>query len=286
MLFPGGKRTTNMGMAPIDLSESHLHPRCGKERGQDRTSPRRVVVTPGFSGSNLGPIQGSPSRSLFIQGNNSLPGMVLPHGTEGQLRPRCSVARMTNRVGVCFPLFSSDSSTTQESHCTVLLVANTGLPVVTTITSRSSVTSRWTNLAFKPNCPVIMGLVSAECVSQQLDKTVCETLSNARAPSTQANDSLRWRIFSDWCLGIKVNPVVCYVPLVLCIMQSQLAQGKAANTIKIYASAISAFHEWVNGLPLVQHPLVCQFLKGTHRFCPSRALRAPSWNLPLILNSQ
>ncbi len=86
-----------------------------------------------------------------------------------------------------------------------------------------------------------MGLAYAEFISQQLDETVRETLSNARAPSTRANYSLRWRIFSEWCLGMEVDPVACSVPLVLRFLQSQLDQGKGASTIRVYASAISAW---------------------------------------------
>lgn len=48
MLSPGGKRTTNIAMASIDLSESHSHPRWGKQSSrhfvQDRACLHLVVV--------------------------------------------------------------------------------------------------------------------------------------------------------------------------------------------------------------------------------------------------
>ncbi len=110
-------------------------------------------------------------------------------------------------------------------------------------------------------------------------------LNTARAPSTRASYSLRWRIFSDWCVAVDVDPVTCSVPLVLRFLQSQLDQGKAASTIRVYASAISAFHGGTDGLLLGKHPLVCQFLKGARCLCPGCTLRASNWDLPLVLNS-
>lgn len=37
--------------------------------------------------------------------------------------------------------------------------------------------------------------------SQQLGDTVRETLNNANAQSTCANYGIKWKIFSEWCLG-------------------------------------------------------------------------------------
>ena len=75
------------------------------------------------------------------------------------------------------------------------------------------------------------------------------------------------------------------MPHVLRFLQSQLDQGKAVSTVKVYASAISAFHQGTNNGPLGRHPLVGQFLKGARRLRPARTLRAPGWDLPMVLAS-
>ncbi|KAK0138023.1 hypothetical protein N1851_025751 [Merluccius polli] len=89
----------------------------------------------------------------------------------------------------------------------------------------------------------------------------------------------------DWCAGMGLEPAACPVPQVLRFLQSELDQGKAASTVKVYASAISAFHQGVDNGPLGRHPLVCQFLKGARRLRPGRTLRAPGWDLPTVLTS-
>ncbi len=58
-----------------------------------------------------------------------------------------------------------------------------------------------------------------------------------------------------------------------------------ASTVKVYASAISAFHKGINSLPLGRHPQVCQFLKGARQLSPGRTLQAPSWDQPFVLQS-
>ncbi|KAK0135508.1 hypothetical protein N1851_028633 [Merluccius polli] len=65
----------------------------------------------------------------------------------------------------------------------------------------------------------------------------------------------------------------CPVPHVLRFLQSQLDQGKAVSTVKVYASAISAFHQGTNNGPLGRHPLVGQLLKGARRLRPARTLQ-------------
>lgn len=135
--------------------------------------------------------------------------------------------------------------------------ADSGSPVAATITGGSPVASGWPNLASEPNGSALVGMDPAEPVPQQLDDAVREALNNARAPSTRANYAIKWRIFSEWCLGTNVDPITCSVPLVLRFLQFQLDQGKAASTIKVYASSISAFHGRVDGKPVGRHPLVC-----------------------------
>ncbi len=302
----GGNRSINMGMSTAVLTESNPHSGYSEQSSrhsvQDRASPRGVAATHDDS-PNLGPIWNSPGRSFCISGNNPLPEMVLSQSTGGQFGPGCSVTRMADRLIVCFSPPSPNTSNSSEDQgrllhdlasCSTLArktmvcgddSADSWSPVADTITGGSPVTIGWPNLASKPNGSTLVGMAPAEPVPQQLDDAVRETLNNARAPSTRANYAIKWRIFSEWCLGTDVDTITCSVPLVLRFLQFQLDQGKVASTIKVYASSISAFHGRVDGQAVGRHPLVCQFLKGVRRLCPNRTLRAPSWDLPLVLDS-
>ena len=68
-------------------------------------------------------------------------------------------------------------------------------------------------------------------------------------------------------------------------LQSLLDQGKAASTLKVYASAISACHATGSDGQLGKHPLLSRFLKGVRRLRPVRALQVPAWDLGLVLSA-
>ena len=98
----------------------------------------------------------------------------------------------------------------------------------------------------------------------------------------RANYQQRWRLFYRW-RGL--DPKTCTVGVVLHFLQSLLDTRRAASTLRVYAAAISAFHDLIGGLAIGKHCMVSEFLKGVNRLRPGRCLRAPSWHLPLVLRS-
>ncbi|KAK0136957.1 hypothetical protein N1851_026823 [Merluccius polli] len=88
----------------------------------------------------------------------------------------------------------------------------------------------------------------------------------------------RWKLFSDWCKGKAADPVRCPVAIVLEFLQSLLDSGRSHSTLRVYVAAISSRHEGVDGL-------VSLFLRGALRLRPPRTLRAPAWDLPLVLEA-
>lgn len=173
----------------------------------------------------MGLVQGSTRLIFCISRNNPVPGMVFLHGSGGQSGPGRSVIRMANRFFFFFYLRQL------PSHAGLLSQFRS-------------------DLASKPNCPTLVSVDPAESSLQKLHETVYETLSNARSPYTRANYSMKWNIFSEWCLSMDTGPVACSVPLVLHFLQSQLDQGKAVRTVKIYAPGILVVHGEINCQPL------------------------------------
>ena len=58
----------------------------------------------------------------------------------------------------------------------------------------------------------------------------------------------------------------------------------AVNYIKIHCSAISAFHEKVDGLPLGKHHRVSQLLKGAGNLRTPKPKAIPVWDVSSVLN--
>ncbi|KAK0150202.1 hypothetical protein N1851_008886 [Merluccius polli] len=111
------------------------------------------------------------------------------------------------------------------------------------------------------------------------------TILNVRAPSTRAQYENRWKLFSDWCNGKAADPVRCPVAIVLEFLQFLLDSGRSHSTLRVYVAAISSWHEGVNGATVGCHRLVSLFLRGALRLRPPRTLRAPAWDLPLVLEA-
>ncbi|KAK0130707.1 hypothetical protein N1851_034661 [Merluccius polli] len=95
----------------------------------------------------------------------------------------------------------------------------------------------------------------------------------------------RWKLFSDWCNGKAADPVRCPVAIVLEFLQSLLDSGRSHSTLRVYVAAISSRHEGVDGATVGCHRLVSLFLRGALRLHPPRTLRAPAWDLPLVLEA-
>ena len=72
---------------------------------------------------------------------------------------------------------------------------------------------------------------------------------------------------------------------VLEFLQSLLDGGRSNSTLMVYVAAISSRHEMVDGATVGCNRLVSFFLRGALRLRPPRTLRAPAWDLPLVLEA-
>lgn len=70
---------------------------------------------------------------------------------------------------------------------------------------------------------------------------------------------------------------------VLAFLQSLLNKGRAYRSIGVFRSAISKFHNQVEGRPIGQHPDICRFMRGAFlKNPPSREL-VPAWDVRIVL---
>jgi hypothetical protein len=151
----------------------------------------------------------------------------------------------------------------------------------------SPVTVTGQDLASRPSLPTAMGLAAAgpNPLLTECSDDVCNTILNARAPSTRAQYENRWQLFTAWCSDRAEDPVHCSVPKILEFFQSLLDGGRAPATLRVYVAAISSRHARVDNDTVGGHRLVSLFLKGALRLRPPRAQRAPAWDLHLVLDA-
>ena len=119
----------------------------------------------------------------------------------------------------------------------------------------------------------------------ELDEAVERTVASARALSTRRLYRAKWSVFTVWCETRALNPGDCSLQWVLRFLQHMFGLGRSPSTLKGYVSAISSFRGLWGDSSLGRCPMVSQFLKGARRLRPPRVLRAPPWDLRLVLGT-
>ena len=132
---------------------------------------------------------------------------------------------------------------------------------------------------------VAVGLAARQSWGEDLDEAVMRTVQCARAPSTRRLYGAKWEVFSSWCGSRGHDPQTCATAIVLRFLQFLLQRERAHSTLKVYVAAISAGRGAMGAASIGRDPLVAQFLKGARRLRPPRELRAPPWDLCLVLRS-
>ena len=131
-----------------------------------------------------------------------------------------------------------------------------------------------------------MGLAARQSEGEEdLDEAVRRTVECARAPSTRRLYGAKWGVFASWCRSRGHDPQTCAVVIVLRFLQFLFQRERAHSTLKVYVAAISAGRGALGVASVGRDPRVAQFLKGARRLRPPRGLRAPPWDLRLVLGS-
>merc|ERR1712082_82559 len=72
----------------------------------------------------------------------------------------------------------------------------------------------------------------------------------------------KWRKFDKFCAIRNVEAKTAPMPIICNFLQHILDGNKAYNTIKTYRSALSKFHDPIDGMAVGKHPMVLRFLRG------------------------
>ena len=211
--------------------------------------------------------------------------------------------RLAGQTVVCLSTIASDPTNTPEGpfagppasaggsfvarEALVSTAAQTQCTMAPPQQERPPVTAVWSDLASRPLSPPALGLATAgpNPLLRDCTAAVRGTVLSARAPSTRLQYENRWKLFSNWCAARAVDPVHCTVATVLEFLQFLLDSGRSHSTLKVYVTAISSLHDGVDGATVGRHRLVSLFLRGALRLRPPTAMRAPAWDLPLVLET-
>ena len=97
---------------------------------------------------------------------------------------------------------------------------------------------------------------------QGISKTASNLIVSSRRDSANANYSSAWNKWVSWCGERQVDPFRCNVNKILDYLACMFEKGYEYSTICSHRSAISAFHEKVEGFIVGDHPQMSSLISG------------------------
>lgn len=104
--------------------------------------------------------------------------------------------------------------------------------------------------------------------NSSISESAPQLIISARSSGTRSNYNSHWQQFSSWCSRKQIDPFCCSLNYIINYLALLFDNKKEYRTINNCRSAISAFHEPINGFPVGQHPQVTALLKGISKERP------------------
>ena len=263
------------------------------------------MATPPPGGTHNFSIHGRANNRLVCdEAEQAAPGLLLPLPGERSVLDGWPNHELGQYLWLCLPASMPGPADPQQDRevplhhhldssdmATPLMVYTNSGPNSRDTTSPTS-TARLTISGPRPDTPsqprefTVSGMEAERksLLQEGFSADVVQTMQNSvRESSARSYDKL-WAVYVHWCSEQQVNPCTAPLNLVLSFLQSLLTKGLAYRTIGVYRSAISKFHDLVDGYQVGQHPKVSKFMKGVFQKNPPSRSLLPSWDVNVVLS--
>ena len=105
----------------------------------------------------------------------------------------------------------------------------------------------------------------------------------SRRPGSVAGYELAWSKWVSWCCRQQIDPVCVPLSGILNYLSTLFEKGLQYRTINLHRSAISAYHNYVDGKPVGKHPRVCALLTGVFNQRPPQPRYTLVWDVEIVL---
>ena len=117
-----------------------------------------------------------------------------------------------------------------------------------------------------------------------ISDTAVALITQARSKGTRLNYETSWRKLSGWCNKRKIDPFSCPLNDILDYLGSLFDEKCEYRTINNHRSAISAFHELIDGVTAGKHPLVKSLMKGVSKERQPLPKYCFIWDVEMVIN--
>lgn len=119
--------------------------------------------------------------------------------------------------------------------------------------------------------------------TEGISERASDLISNARRAGTNLNYESAWRKFHSWCAEEQVDPIRCDLSSILDYLAGLFESGLGYSYIGLHRSAISAFHEPIEGITVGKHPRVCSLMSGVFNKRPPVPKYNFIWDVETVL---
>ena len=109
-------------------------------------------------------------------------------------------------------------------------------------------------------------------------------ITNARRSGTNAHYESAWRKWHSWYSHRQVDPIKCSVNKILQFLTEYFNMGYEHSTIAGFRSAISAYHDSINGIPIGKEPRISVLLAGVYNIRPRQPRYTFIWDVKKVID--
>ena len=252
---------------------------------------RMVAFSTSFS-TNLSSVGPSGHGFVCLKTFPSGPSLYGLETRSIQSRHGCTTTKMVTSLPLCFPpIFSGwESGCKSQGKESLHGSDNSGLAnttVVRTATTNVSTDSNITATSFQlvsrstgSDTPFSRKNLANEGVSER----AAGLITNARRQGSLANYESSWGKWSGWCSKQQIDPFKCSINFVLDFLAELYDLDYKYSSINCHRSAISAYHDPIENVPVGQHPRVSSLMTGIFNQRPPQPRYSFVWDVEQVFS--
>ena len=115
-------------------------------------------------------------------------------------------------------------------------------------------------------------------------ENACKLMLNSRREGTTRHYESSWKQWILWCNTRGVDAFTCPINEVLGYLASLFDKNLQYRTIGSHRSAISAYHEPIDGFAVGSHPQVSRLMSGVSNLRPPQPKYGFTWDVEMVLD--
>ena len=120
-------------------------------------------------------------------------------------------------------------------------------------------------------------------MSKGLSEKAAGIVENCRRDSSTRTYSTPWNRWVLWCRAREENPFECDPIVVVNFLSELFHEGFMYRTLGVYRSAISAYHDPIEGIPVGQSKIVEKFMGGVDNLRPPKPKYTVVWDVDIVV---